>query len=177
MENRIERIGELSDGRVLVALSTQGIAGLMEAADRIVALCSAIRRLEETLSLGFRASEGPLGMAKQFGVRELGRDDAGAQRHDLRVVALAGALGGVRVMRLGRAHAGHLVGGDGHTDAGAAEGDATLRLAGGDVGGEPVAEVRIVDAGIAVRTQIIHLVPLPAQPIGERGLHRSGGVV
>ena len=46
MENRIERIGELSDGRILVALSTQGIAGLMEAADRIVALCSAIRRLE-----------------------------------------------------------------------------------------------------------------------------------
>jgi len=63
MENRIERIGELSDGRILVALSTQGIAGLMEAADRIVALCSAIRRLEAAYPASVDAAAAPAPVA------------------------------------------------------------------------------------------------------------------
>ena len=65
------------------------------------------------------------------GLRQIGAHDARPQGQHVGVVVAAGHLRHERVGTQGAAHAVNLVGGDGNADAGGADDDATLTLAGG----------------------------------------------
>ena len=67
-----------------------------------------------------------------------------------------GRRGGVDMMvAMNPAHAGHLVGDDGHADAGAADQNAALVLAGGDVLGHLQGEIGIIHRVVAVGSQVV----------------------
>ena len=104
-------------------------------------------------------------------------DDPGAHREDVGVVVLTREGRRERLLDEGAAYLRVAVDRDGDADAGAAEGDGARRLSGGHMAGEPVAEIRIIDARLTVRTQIFYFVALFAKPSGERSLEGNGGVV
>ena len=82
------------------------------------------------------------------------------EAEDVEVVVPAAELGGDFVDAGGRPHAGKLVGGDRHADAGAADENAAVDFAAADLAGHQGGEIRVVDAGVGGRTVVDDLVPL-----------------
>ena len=94
---------------------------------------------------------------------QLRADDAGTQRDDLGVIALAGPFGAKRIVGLGSIHTSHLVSSDGHADAGAANQNATLNLMSSHIFSQHHRHIRVIHRLGRVTPIVFHLNSLCSQ--------------
>jgi hypothetical protein len=97
-------------------------------------------------------------------------DDPRAHRQHVGVVVGSGQARGVQAVAQASAHTGHLVGGELLALAAAAQHDAALGAAVGDLTGDVGADRRVVDRFGAVSAAIVDLVALAGQPRHEMAL-------
>ena len=104
-----------------------------------------------------------------FEMKEAVKAHLNGQGHDIGVVVEPGHLGGPGLVQQSAANALDLVSGDGSADAGGAEHDALLALAGRDSLGGGGDHVGVVAAGEAVAAEVHDLMALLLQ-VGLDGL-------
>ena len=97
-------------------------------------------------------------------------NDARAQGEHISVVMRAGEPGGGDIVHQRAADGGVAVGGHAHADAGAADKDAKIRLPGRHRAANGVGEVRVVDTGGTIGTEIQQLWPASASTAASRFL-------
>src|SRR5438445_10629051 len=110
-------------------------------------------------------------------VSEAERDDAAADREDVRIVVRARQARGVQVVAQRRARADDLVCGDLLALAAAADHDPAVRAAFGNGARDSEADRRIVDRRFAVGAVIVNDVAQPVKRLFEVFFERESGVI
>lgn len=94
-------------------------------------------------------------------------EEVGAEAEDVAVIVLAGAAGGEFIVDEGGPDALHLVGGDGHTNAGAVHQDGDFVVVGGDRAGGGDGEVGVIARGGGFAAEILERVALAGEERDE----------
>src|SRR5437867_2792433 len=110
-------------------------------------------------------------------VSEAERDDAAADREDVRIVVRAREAGGVQVVAQRRASPCDLVGGDLLALTAAADHDAAFRATLGDGARDGETDRRVVNCGFAVGAVIVDHMPQPLKRVFEMFFERESGVI
>ncbi len=104
-------------------------------------------------------------------------DQPAAERDHIGVIMLARQPGRERLRHQCAAAGRVAVGGDRNADSRAAQGDPEIGAAGGDLLGELVAIIGIIDRFDALGAEIVDLMSALAEPLTEQGFEIDGGMV
>ena len=124
-------------------------------------------------------------LASKTGIQEMGAkilgqfrpDHASAEDKDVHIVMLHALMCGISIMAKTGPNAGKFVGSHGRTHAATANQDTAFAAALHDVERQTLGEIRIVDRGSAVRSQVIHRVTLLAHKFSEQLLQLKTGMI
>src|SRR5436190_16787540 len=135
--------------------------------------------MRELVDAALMAPAGEIGAEKgsDAGPGHVVADEAGAKREGVGIVMFAGEARGERIVHPRTTAAKVAVGRDRNADARAADGDAPLGPAAGDLFAKPGAIFGIIDAFRTVGAEVDDLVTGFAEPHGERVLQFISGVV
>src|SRR6185437_14130547 len=133
--------------------------------------------LGETAAMAFLASKTGI---QEMGAKILGQfrpDHASAEDKDVHIVMLHALMCGISIMAKTGPNAGKFVGSHGRTHAATANQDTAFAVALHDVECQSLSEIGIVYRVCAVRSQVIHRVPLLTQEVSEQLFQLKTGMI